>query len=377
MRPRSRDYHCPFVSARRNQGRRAPRSRLAAGTIAVLGTLALYAPAAAPAAPVAPPGFFGVDGTNPASDDFRFMARGDVGIYRAVIPFGAIKPRPGQPYNWSYPDYLVLEAARSGIDLLPILYGSPPWISRELSAPPIHSQAARDEWRQFLVAITARYGPGGNFWRLHPYQPRRPIRVWQVWNEPNSITWWGPRPNPRQYAGLLRRSERAIHSVDPAARILTAGLVAHPTNRSAISGRTYLSKLFSQRDMAGVADGVAYHPYSSSVKGVRRQLAGARKTLRRGPGARLPIWMTEVGWGTSGPRDHPLVKSPRGQDRALRETFEMVLRQRGKLGIERALWYHWSDESDDLCLWCETSGLLDSRLQPKRIFGTFRSIAVR
>lgn len=377
MRGRAPHYDGELVSARRKQGWRAPRSRLAAGTIALLGTLALCVPAASLAAPAAPPGFFGVDGTNPATDDFRFMARGDVGIYRAVIPFGAIKPRPGQPYNWSYPDYLVLEAARSGIDLLPILYGSPPWISQEISAPPIHSSAAREEWRQFLAAITARYSPGGHFWQQHPYQPRRPIRVWQVWNEPNSITWWGPRPNPWEYAGLLRRSERAIHSVDPAARILTAGIVAHPTNSKAIPGRTFLRKLFSSRRIAGVADAVAYHPYSSSVKGVGRQLAGARKSLRGTPGARLPLWMTEIGWGTTGPRAHPLIKTPRGQNRALRQTFEMLLRRRVKLGIERALWYHWSDEIDDLCLWCETSGLLDSRLQPKRIFGTFRSIAVR
>lgn len=364
------------MSARRKQGWRASRSRLAAGTLALLGTLALGSPATSASAPVAPSGFFGVSATDPATDDFGLMARGDVGVYRAVISFGAVKPQPGQPYNWRYSDRLVLEAAQAGIDLLPILYGSPPWVSSERSAPPIHSPAAREEWRGFVAALTARYGPGGHFWRLHPFQPRRPIRVWQIWNEPNVRTWWRPRPNVREYAALLRRSERAIHSVDPAARILTAGFVSRPVAPKAIAGRVFLRELFSSRDIAGVADAVAYHPYSASVRAVGRQLAGARKSLRGTPGARLPIWMTEIGWGTSGPRGHPLIKTPRGQNRALRKTFEMLLRRRAELGIERALWYHWADELDDVCLWCETSGLLDAGLRPKLLFGTFRDIAV-
>lgn len=366
------------MSARRKLGLRGMEPRLATGIIVLLAFLALCAPTdSAAASPPAPPGFFGVDGGVPVTDDFGQMAAGDVGIYRAVFGFRAFKTAPGQAYDWRYSDHLVLESARQGIDLLPILYGSPPWISEDRNATPIHGRTRRREWRELLVALVERYGPTGTFWPQHPLLAPRPLRVWQIWNEPNSITWWGPRPRPREYALLLERSERAIHSADPTARILSAGIVAEPTNANAIPGPAYLRRLFSVRGIGGAADAVAYHPFSPTVRGVGRQLREARRSLRGTPAAKLPIWITEIGWGTEGPREHPLIKSDRGQNRALRQTFELVLRRRVRLGIERTLWYHWRDERDDLCLWCESSGLLDKHSQPKRIFRTFRSIATR
>ena len=85
--------------------------------------------------------------------------------------------------------------------------------------------------------------------------------------------------------------------------------------------------------------------------------------------------MTEVGWGSRGPIEHPLIKTDRGQARSLRNLFELVLRNRDRLGVERLLWYHWRDAADDLCLWCKTSGLLDRKSRPKRIYEVFRALA--
>ncbi len=61
----------------------------------------------------------------------------------------------------------------------------------------------------------------------------------------------------------------------------------------------------------------------------------------------------------------------------MRGTFEMVLKERERLGIERLLWYQWRDGPDDLCLWCETSGLLDKKSRPKKLLKTFSAIATR
>ncbi len=94
-------------------------------------------------------------------------------------------------------------------------------------------------------------------------------------------------------------------------------------------------------------------------------------------GLDAPVWVTEIGWGTEGPRDHPLIKSKRGQRRALAETFEIARRLRSSLGVERVLWYLWQDRIDTLCLWCESSGLLDRQAEPKRLLSTFRELATR
>lgn len=361
--------------ARRKLGLRRIEMRVALGSIALAAVLALAVPPASSAAAAsAPPGFFGVSSNATTPSDFPRMAAAGIGVYRTGLSLPAVKRSPHQPYDWRRLDGLVAETARNGIDLLPVLYGVPPWISQERSATPLRGASAR-EWHDMLVAATRRYGPGGTFWLLNPLVPRRPIRVWQVWNEPNAMTWWGPRPSPRQYATLLRRSQAALHSVDPSAQILTAGVVANPTNPNSVQGTRFLHRVFTRPRMAGVADAVGYHPYSPAARGVVKQLAAARLSLRGTAGASLPIWMTELGWGTKGPREHPLIKSRRGQARSMRKAFGLILERRGRLGIARALWYHWRDSSDDLCLWCESSGLLDTRSQPKPLLDVFRRIA--
>lgn len=368
-----------LVSTRRTSGRRAPGSTVAVKasllTLALL-VLASYLPASSLAAPVAPPGFFGVDTSANDSADFRAMAEADAGIVRMIFPFQVIKQGPDQPYNWGYSDNLVKSTADNGLDLLPIVYGAPPWISTDLNKTSIGPRT-RGPWRELLRALVARYGPGGAYWAENPTVPYRPIGTWQIWNEPNSITWWGPRPRPREYGTLLRRSERAIHSVDPSAGVMTAGIVAEPTNPHAIMGVRYLQRLFAAKGVRKAVDAVGYHPYAPSTRAVKRQLGAARKVLRRSGARSIPIWITEIGWGSVGPRDHPLIKSPKAQERTLRRTFDMVLRTRRRLNIDRLLWYHWRDEVDDLCLWCESSGLLDERADPKPLLDTFRRIAVR
>lgn len=325
---------------------------------------------------VAPPGFFGVDGLLSTEADFADMAAADVGVYRAVFPFGIFKQQPDQPFNWDYSDNIVGNTARNGIDVIPLLYGTPPWVSDDLNATPLQG-VARREWRGFMVAFARRYGPSGNYWAENPYTPYRPLDTYQIWNEPNSITWWGPRPKPAEYATLLKRSAEALHSVDPAARIMTAGIVAEPTNSHAIPGVSYLRRLFAIQRAAEAADVVGYHPFAPSVAGVKRQLEAARATLGRSKARGIPISITEIGWGTKGPRSHPLLKSVKGQDRTLASTFEMILRNRQRLGIERTLWFLWRERRDDLCLWCESSGLVRRNSEPKPLLDTFKRIAVR
>jgi hypothetical protein len=101
-----------------------------------------------------------------------------------------------------------------------------------------------------------------------------------------------------------------------------------------------------------------------------------RRVLRRA-GVVAPAWVTEVGWGSDGPRDHPLIKSKLRQRRALENTFELIRKRRSALNIDRVLWYLWQERPDTLCLWCESSGLLDQDADAKRLLGSFRALATR
>jgi hypothetical protein len=347
-------------------------------TLPVLALALCFPPHSAADVPVAPAKFFGVDENIVGAADFDLMQQGNVGSFRTLFPFAAAKSERKQPYSWASFDDIVRQTADRGIELLPNLYGYPPWLSDKRASVPLKRDAAASEWAQYLTAVVQRYGPGGQFWAENPYTPYRPIGVWQIWNEPNSITWWAPKPDPEQYATLLERSAAAITAVDPAAQIMTAGIVARPTNAHAIKGVKYLTKLFRDHAAREATDLVGFHPFAATPNGVRSQLRSARRVLRRVGMGSAPIWITEVGWGSKGKRDkeHPLIKSERGQIAALQDTFAMALQEREKLGIGRLFWYHWRDSSDDLCKWCESSGLVTKKLVPKPLFDAFREIAV-
>lgn len=361
----------PFKTPRRRRG----RSQLAAFALLLGALIGMLAPSAAGAAEAAPPGFFGVSESQMSPADFDLMVEADAGTFRTVYPFAAVDPQPGEPFNWDFYDFYMRETAIRGIDLMPNLYGVPPYLSEERSTVPLGSKELVGQWRRYLTELVERYGPEGDFWELNPYIPYHPITIWQIWNEPNSITWWAPRPDPREYGLLLERSADAIQAVDPKAQIMTAGIVARPTNRHAIPGAEYLRRLLDDRGARQATDILGFHPFAPAVPGVRKQIVGARKILRSSGLGSAPIWITEVGWGSRGNQAHPLIKSEKGQVRALRGTFQMVLRERQRLGIDRLAWYHWRDYSDDLCRWCESSGLINRNLARKPIFEAFRQIA--
>lgn len=326
----------------------------------------------------AQPGFFGVNASGFEHGDFETMAAADVGVTRNVFPFQVLKHGKKKPYFWGYTDPIVRATAQNGIDLIPMVYGSPPWVSTKLNHTVLKGESKR-AWDELLVALVQRYGPLGSFWfeKENEYVPYRPVRIWQIWNEPNSITWWGPKPRPTEYGKVLVRSANIIHAADPGAQIMSAGVVARPTNSHAIPGKKYLSQLFATPGVAEATDIVAYHPFAESVNGVRKQLKVARSALkRRGAGA-TPIWITEIGWGSKGPPKQSLVKSPKAQDRTLRSLMEMAVAEQAPLGLGRLLWYQWRDTPSDLCKWCETSGLLNINSKPKKLLSTFSAIATR
>lgn len=305
------------------------------------------------------------------------MVNNNVGTIRTIFPANAFKPVEEGGYRWHYGDAIMRNAADRGIDVIPILYGVPHWISDERSKTPLKGRAQK-AWGEFLAVVVGRYGPDGTFWSANPYVHYNPIEVWQIWNEPNSMTWWGPKPSPRQYGTVLKRSANTIHAIDPTAEVMTAGIVGKPTNRHAITGDDYLGELFKDRGVARVVDDVAYHPYAGSVAGVKKQLKQARRILNKRRARNTPLWVTEIGWGSKGGRKgHPLIKSNGGQKAALRGAFKMALRMRRPLKLHGMLWYQWRDGPDDLCLWCESSGLVDKRGAGKPLLDVFSSIATR
>ena len=155
-----------------------------------------------------------------SAEDFDRM-EGVVGTLRIPIYWFEVEPAPGAQ-NFTRYDALIGTAAKHGIRVLPFISGTPSWVEPDPARPPLGSAPARRAWTSFLRRLVARYGPGGAFWvgRSEPL----PVRVWQIWNEPNFKLFWRPRPSPRGYARMLKISARAIRRKDPRARIAAAGV---------------------------------------------------------------------------------------------------------------------------------------------------------
>lgn len=346
--------------------------------LALIAIVAALALAGRADARPAPKGFFGVHQLHPDPAAFGEMAAADVGMLRVAFPYQQALPLVGTPpsadFTWLRFDPIVAAAARDDIDLLPVVLGAS---SGGPTATPLDSKRATADWKRYLTKLVERYGPDGSFWNgpAGAGVPYHPIADWQIWNEPNSANNWA-KPSARQYGKLLTISAKAIHAVDAKADVVSAGVISQPVRHSNEDGDVFLRKMLKSKAARKAADAIAIHPYTGTVKGVEKQIELTREVLDRAKLRRMPIWVTEIGWG-AGKSSNPLIVSKAKQKRNLRDSFEMMLEQRRKLKIGKVIWYQWQDGHDAVCGWCSTSGLLHGNGSPKPLRDQFEAIARR
>ena len=335
--------------------------------LAVAATLALFGVSADASLAGGPtPGV--VTQTTLDARDLARMARGGVETLRLPFPWSGVEPAPGSFY-FDYFDGLARAAAVNGIELLPIVYGSPPWLSENESEPPIHTREARRGWRRFLAVAIERYGRGGELWRGPG--PAAPITRWQIWNEPNFALYWHGRPSPEEYATLSRISAAELRAHDRRARILLAGIAPI---EDGVPWWTFLRRLYEIPGFRRSYDAIALHPYSPTIDDLRTQLALARRIMVRNGDRRTPLALTEVGWSSDdGPA--PLQVGRRQQAALLRRAFALAGERRWR--ITDVQWYAWEDATavEPLCSFCENTGLFDLSGRPKPAWRSYKTAA--
>ena len=332
--------------------------------------LALAASAAARPPSEPPRGFFGVVPQGPlGAADFARM-RGVVGTLRVPVYWPEVEPRAGE-FDFGGLDATVTAAAEAGVRVLPFVYGTPSWLASEPTRPPL-SAAGRRAWAGFLRALVGRYGRGGTLWQGAP--ARLPIRMWQVWNEPNFLLFWRPRPSPAGYARLLAVSARAIRAVDPRALVVAAGVA--PVEGGMLPW-VYLRRLLAIRGVGRSVDVVAVHPYAYRLADVAYQVRLARRAMARAGLARLPLLVSEVGVASRTRTASGFDRGARGQAVFLRRAYRMLLRQRRHWHIAGVDWYAWQDGPlpDPHCVFCQYAGLLDRAGTPKPSWWALRRLA--
>jgi hypothetical protein len=196
----------------------------------------------------------------------------------------------------------------------------------------------------YLRALVARYGPAGSFWAERPDLPRRPLRWWQLWNEPDMEHQWVPRAGwERAYGELLKAGYGALRESDPGARVVLASL----TNKSWEA----LAELYRVARIRKRIAAVALNVYTRETKSLLKIIRRGRRVMREHGHAKLPVRITELGASASegrldAPGQEHLQVTDAGLAAVVTRMYDTLASQRKALRIQRAYWYTLASSYD-------------------------------
>jgi hypothetical protein len=310
--------------------------------VVLVATLCLLAPAPASAARrLVPAGWLGVVADGPltapgfaADGEWDRLAGSGAESVRTAFYWRELQPGGASDADFSRTDPVVLAAAKRGLTVLPVLQGTPEWAALhpgEDASPP------RDpaDFARVLTMLVTRYGPHGSLWSEHPEIRRRPVRDWQIWNEPNLTRYWNVAPWAPTYVALLKAAHAALQAADHGSRTILAGL----PNESWLALRAIY-----KAGAHGAFDVVALHPYTGRPANVIKLVRFARREMRQHGDARMPVWVTELSWPAAVGKTHTTAgfeTTDRGQAQRLALGLALLASHRSDLRIGRVYWYTW------------------------------------
>jgi hypothetical protein len=214
---------------------------------------------------------------------------------RIDINWAQIQSAGPNTYNWGPIDAVVQGAEARGMSVLGTILYSPDW-ARPAGTSSITTPNPK-LYASFAAAAAQHYSALG-------------VNAFEIWNEPNTAQFWAPSPNVTDYTTMLKDSDTAIKSVDPSARVITAGLAPAANDGTNIAPVSFLQGIYANGGK-GSFDAVGMHPYCNPVLpgapdawSAWYQMYGTPTSLRsvmiaNGDGAKK-IWGTEFGAPSSG-----------------------------------------------------------------------------
>lgn len=259
----------------------------------------------------------------------------------------------GVPTNFTPLDQIVGQAAQRGLTLMALILDAPSWDGISRKGATVAIPRSDGPYANFVKALVRRYGSHGSFWQDH--SPRVPIRLWQIWNEPNIFAFWPVQPFERSYLALLRAAHNAIKSVDPSAKVVLAGLPNFSW--------TQLKKIYAYRGARSLFDVVGLHPYTQEPSGVIEIMDRVRQVMNAAGDQRKPIIADELSWPSSlGKTDHntgyDFATTEVGQARKVAQLLPLLAKNRLRLRLLAFYYYTWVSIERPNGLAFDYSGLL-------------------
>jgi hypothetical protein len=355
------------------------------------------APTPLPGTPV-PSGFVGVDGGEPLFDQnvsldhqLDLMVASGVQSIRVVFNWAQAQQyetpadvpsdqqgnyvlEGGVPTSFADTDKIVAAAASRGITVLPTVLYAPAWDAGQNTGGGLPPPSDPARYANYLTALIGRYGPHGTFWRSH--HPRMPIRMWQIWNEPNISAYW-PQPFASSYVKLLQAAHAAIKHSDRGAKVVLGAL----TNRA----WRYLGQIYRIHGASKLFDVISVNGFTSTPTRVIEFLTLVRRAAIRLGDPTKPLLATELSWPSAVGKPvahHDWDTTDRGQARNIAALLPMLAANRTFLRLTSFYYYAWVTQdnqpaNDDFSF----AGLLryqasNGRILAKPALAAFRSAAL-
>jgi hypothetical protein len=236
--------------------------------------------------------------------DNQVMAAKALGFRRVRLAarWGDIE-RPRGRFTWRPFDDRIAALTRAGITPIIVIFGGNGGYPGLMSEGEVLTGYAR-----FAGAVAKRYGTG---------TPERAI-LYEIWNEPNTKTFWRVPPDPESYATMAGAACAAIRQERPDARVLALGMEGTPVKRPYFVP-AYGIDIYQQwaaraatPALMACADGFSMHPYLPTPEQVLRDDPALRAFMAAHWRKQTPpiVAHTEIGYAID-PR-----KQVSGEDQA-------------------------------------------------------------
>ena len=259
-------------------------------------------------------------------------------------------------YSWDKLDRALDNVRAMGREPL-ICLSYMPEILSITGASRIERPAKLEEWAA-LVEATVRHVN---------VERRMGVRYWEVWNEPDQISFW--RSSFPDYLRLYDATAKAALTADPSVKI------GGPS--TAHFSAAHLDEFLRHETAMGAegrVDFVSWHEYGSSPQEIEAHIRKAREVLAKYPGFQPELFVTEFNVLQGGPNDTSAHGNTDRVDGAIALLASIEAMQRERL--DRAFLFELKDGEGPKEYWGRW-GILTHGGLPKPVYHTLKAYQTR
>lgn len=187
----------------------------------------------------------------------------------------------------------------------------------------IVTEEGRKAFSEFVKAATQRYKNQG--------------AIWEIWNEPNTETFWNPQPGHEEYALLVKSAAPIIKEHDPSGIVVAPALAGINEN-----SLTWFKEILDKGILKDI-DAISVHPYrSANPEDALNDYKNLKNLIKRYTDRDIPIVSGEWGYSMANTPEKPLTELQQAE--YLTRMFLINALQQVPISI----WYDWKNDGNDL-----------------------------